>query len=159
MKPFLLTLLLLIAAASATALISFRLTGDPGVRTALAHGDAMEWLRAEFQLSDEQFARIRELHAGYADECEQHCLAIQQAMKARKAAQAAGADADTLAAAEQRVQELRTVCETAIAAHARRCAALMSPPAGERYLAMILPKIADFDHQAPPDVRLNSHQH
>ena len=30
----------------------------------------------------------------------------------------------------------------------------------ERYLALVLPKIADFDHRAAPDVRLsNAHHH
>jgi DNA-directed RNA polymerase specialized sigma24 family protein len=29
----------------------------------------------------------------------------------------------------------------------------MSPQDGQRYLALLLPKIADFDHQAAPDLR------
>jgi hypothetical protein len=31
----------------------------------------------------------------------------------------------------------------------------MSPQDGQRYLALVLPKIADFDHQAAPDLHLN----
>jgi hypothetical protein len=33
----------------------------------------------------------------------------------------------------------------------------MSPQAGERYLALVLPKIKDFDHQAAPDLQLSHH--
>jgi hypothetical protein len=51
------------------------------------------------------------------------------------------------------------VCESAIATHVRECAAHMSPEAGRRYLALVLPKIKDFDHQAPPDLQLNKHGH
>ena len=58
-------------------------------------------------------------------------------------------------AAEQKIQELRTHCETAITRHVRQVAALMSPEDGQRYLALILPKIADFDHQTAPDLHLN----
>jgi len=64
-----------------------------------------------------------------------------------------------LAAADRRVEELRTGCETAIAAHVRACASHMSAEAGERYLALVLPKIKDFDHQAAPGLHLNQHQH
>ena len=64
-----------------------------------------------------------------------------------------------IASADRRVEELRLVCESAIATHVRECAAQMSPEAGQRYLALILPKIKDFDHQAPPDLQLNKHGH
>ena len=74
---------------------------------------------------------------------------------AKKALLAGGASAAELRAANQRLQELRLVCETAIARHVRQVSALMSPQDGQRYLALVLPKIADFDHQAAPDLHLN----
>ena len=64
-------------------------------------------------------------------------------------------DQAALAAAEARLQELRTNCETAITRHVRQVATEMSPADGARYLALVLPKIADFDHQAVPDLHLN----
>jgi hypothetical protein len=57
-------------------------------------------------------------------------------------------------AANERIQALRSLCEGAIAAHVRKVASLMSPDDGRRYLALVLPKIANFDHTAPPDLRL-----
>ncbi len=160
MKNLAITLALLVAMAGVASFVSFRMTGDAGVKAALAKRDALEWLRTEFSLTDAQYSKIKQLHASYSLECEDHCRAIQEAMRARNALKAAASsDAATLASAEKRVAELRRVCETAIAGHVRRCAAEMSPRAAERYLALVLPKIADFDHAAAPDVRLNPHAH
>jgi hypothetical protein len=54
---------------------------------------------------------------------------------------------------------LRLVCENAIAVHVREVAAQMSPDQGQRYLALVLPRIAGFDHRAAPDLDLNTHRH
>jgi hypothetical protein len=35
----------------------------------------------------------------------------------------------------------------------------MSPAAAQRYLALVLPKIKDFDHAAAPDLQLNHPHH
>ncbi|MBI5767665.1 MAG: hypothetical protein HZA93_07705 [Verrucomicrobia bacterium] len=160
MKRFALTLAIVAAAAAATGIVAFRASGDPAVRAALDKHDAMAWLRSDFQLRDAQFAAIKKLHDAYSVECEAHCNAIQEAMLARGALKtAARPDAAAVAAADRKVEELRLVCESAIAAHVRRCAAEMSPEAGRRYLALVLPKIKDFDHTAAPDLGLNRHKH
>lgn len=154
------TLAALALLACASALVAFRLTGDSDVKEALARRDALAWLRSEFSLTDDQFARIKAMHEAYSVECEAHCLAIQEAAIERDTLRAAPAsDPARLQAAEREVEHLRLVCETAIAAHVRRCAAEMSPEAGARYLALVLPRIADFDHKAPPDVGVNRHGH
>ena len=157
-RHLLLTLALLCVLAAAAGMVAYRMSGDRKVETALNEGDALAWLRAEFKLNDEQFERIKSLHESYSGECELHCRAIQEAMRARNAI-ADAADVDQLAEAEARLETLRETCETAIAAHVRRCAAEMSPAAAERYLAMMLPRIADFDHRAPPDMTLSPHRH
>jgi Spy/CpxP family protein refolding chaperone len=160
MKRFALTLALVVAAAAAAGIVAFRASGDPAVRAALARQDAMAWLRSDFQLTDAQFAAIKKLHDSYSTECERHCNAIQVAVRARAALKyAPQPDGAAIAAADRKVEELRLECESAIAAHVRRCAAEMSPAAGERYLALVLPKIKDFDHIAPPDLGLNGHKH
>ena len=160
MKHFLATVTLLIAAAGIAGVVSFRLASEPDVREALQKRDALAWLRTDFHLDEAQFAAIRKLHESYSKVCEKHCRAIQDAMTACDTLRAAASsDAKAIEAAERRVQELRVVCETAIAAHVRHVAAEMSPAEGQRYRALILPKIADFDHHAPPDVKLSSHGH
>ncbi len=156
MKHLLGTIAVLVLAAAAMGWVCYHLSADPAMHAAAEKGDAMQWLRDDFHLDDRQFAAIRELHAAYAGTCAEHCRMIQEATTARQALEAARtSDPAALAAAGRRVQELRTICESAIAAHVRKVAALMSPADGRRYLALVLPKIADFDHTAAPDLRLN----
>jgi Spy/CpxP family protein refolding chaperone len=160
MKHLVTTIVLLAAAAGATGFVAFQAASDAEVSRALAKQDAMEWLRADFKLTDAQFAAIKKLHDAYSVVCEEHCREIMRAVRARNELKAAPqADTPAIATAERRVEELRLVCESAIATHVRECAAQMSPEAGQRYLALILPKIKDFDHQAPPDLQLNKHGH
>jgi hypothetical protein len=159
MKYLFATLALIVAAAAVTCALAFHFAGDSEVKAAVAKRDALEWLRAEFQLTDSQFTNIKQLHDSYSVVCEKHCMDIMGAARARDELRKSSTDAAAIAAAEKRVQDLRLVCETAIAAHVRHCAAQMSPEAGQRYLALILPKIADFDHQAPPDLQLNKRSH
>lgn len=160
MKHLWQTLTLLVAVAAAVGWATYQFGGDDRVHEALAKRDALAWLRTDFRLTDAQFAAIRKLHASYSVVCEQHCLAIQEAAMKRNAIKAApNAEAAVLAAAERRFEELRQVCETAIAAHVREVAAQMAPAQGQRYLALVLPKIADFDHRAAPDLGLNAHRH
>lgn len=160
MKHLISTLSVLGVLAVAAGVVAFRASNDRDVARALATKDAMEWLRTDFDLTATQFAAIKQLHDSYSVVCEEHCRAIQDAARARNELKASGrADGAALAQADRRVEELRQVCESAIATHVRACAAQMSPEAGRRYLALVLPKIRDFDHQAPPDLQLNLHRH
>jgi hypothetical protein len=161
MKHLVLTAALIAAIAGAVGFCCFRAGGDGEVATALARNDAMAWLRSDFQLTEAQFAAIKQLHDSYSVVCEGHCRDIQEAARVRNDLKAkANVEAGALAEADRRLQELRLVCESAITTHVRRCAAEMSPEAGRRYLALVLPKIKDFDHMAAPDLLLNQqHQH
>ncbi|MBL9209558.1 MAG: hypothetical protein JNL92_03770 [Opitutaceae bacterium] len=151
---------LLVIVAALVAVASYRLGRDTEINEALAKRDALAWLRTDFRLDDAQFAAIQKLHLAYSTVCERHCEAIQEAALQRNALRATpGTDAEALAAADRRLEELRRVCESAIAAHVREVAAQMAPEQGRRYLALVLPRIADFDHRAAPDVGLNAHRH
>lgn len=159
MKHFVVTLGILALIAVTVGLFTYRSNGSPAVKAALAKQDAMAWLRADFQLTDAQFAAIKRLHDSYSLVCAEHCRAIQDAAQLRDELKASNkADAASLAEADRRVEELQAVCESAITSHVRQCAELMAPEAGRRYLALVLPKIKDFDHAAPPDLLL-SHGH
>jgi hypothetical protein len=157
MKYLLGTIAVIVLAAAAAGWVCYRLSGDSALHAAAQKGDAMQWLRDDFHLDDRQFAAIRALHDAYAGTCAEHCRMIQEANKARDVLVAArGGDPAAVTAAEARVQALRAVCESAITAHVRKVAALMSPEDGRSYLALVLPKISDFDHTAAPDLRLNA---
>lgn len=160
MKYLFFTLALLGLVAAAVGFVAYRASGDTAVQAALARQDAMEWLRVDFQLTDEQFAKIKKLHDSYSVVCEEHCREIQEATRARaELKDAAQTDPAAIAAADRQVEQLRLVCESAIATHVRQCAGEMSPQAGQRYLALVLPKIQDFDHQAAPDLQLSHSRH
>ena len=159
MKHLLATIALIVVAAGTTWFVCYLLGAEPAVRAAVQKGDALEWLRNDFDLNDTQFAAVKQLHDSYALVCEEHCIAIQDAALHRKALKAqAPADPAALALAEKKLDELRVACETAIAAHVRQVAAQMSPEQGNRYLALVLPKIRDFDHQGAADLRVE-HRH
>ena len=149
------TLALVVLVAALTGVVCFRMNSNPQLHAAAAKGDALQWLRTDFHLTDAQFAAIRQLHESYAGTCEEHCRMIQEATRARDALAAASGDAAALSAANRELAELRQNCETAIARHVRQVAALMAADDGRRYLALVLPKIAAFDHRAAPDLRLN----
>jgi len=149
------TLAVLLLVAVAIGLACYELNSEPALHAAAMQGDALAWLRTDFHLNDRQFAKIKKLHEAYAPSCEEHCRRIQEATKARDALAASqGKDPVAAATAERTLRELRSTCETAIAVHVRKVAALMAPEDGRRYLALVLPKIADFDHRTSPALNL-----
>ena len=76
--------------AVATGFLCFHLNSAPALQAAVRSGDAMAWLRTDFQLDDRQFAEIKKLHEAYAPSCQEHCRLIQEAARARDALQAKG---------------------------------------------------------------------
>lgn len=155
MKYLLGTAAVIALLAVCTGYLGYHMNCDPALHAAVAKGDTMEWLRTDFHLTDAQLSEVRRLHESYAGTCEEHCRMIQEATRARTALEAAHGDKAALDAANAKIQGLRAVCEGAIAAHVRKVATLMSPEDGRRYLALVLPKVANFDHTAAPDLRLS----
>ena len=154
------TIGLLVVVAALVAGVSYHFGRDDSLNEALSKRDAMAWLRRDFRLDDAQFEAIRKLHESYSVVCERHCEAIQEAAMNRNVLKAAPTtERAVLAAAERKLEDLRRVCESAIAAHVREVSAHMSPGQGRRYLALVLPKIAEFDHRAAPALDLSTHRH
>ncbi len=141
MKNLLLTLAMVAAACAVSFGVFYATSGAPAeVRRAARAGDAMAWLRADFKLDDTQFAAIKRLHDDYVGVCANHCAAIMAAEKR-------GAPRAELAGLEK-------TCVDAMTEHFRRVAASMPPGQGERYLATVLPRIADYDHRGAPNVQV-----
>lgn len=140
MKNWLLTALVALGVCALSFGAFYALNREPApVRAAVESGDPMEWLRVEFKLTDDQFNAVQALHDQYGVVCARHCAAIMAAEKR-------GAPRTEVAALEQ-------VCVQSMTEHFRRVAGLMSPEQGERYLAVVLPRVHDYDHRAAPDVR------
>jgi hypothetical protein len=140
-KNLLLTLGAVLAASTLSFGVFYALNREPAaVRAALREGDALTWLRAEFQLTDRQFAAIQQLHQDYRGVCAAHCSAIMDAQKRH--------------ASTSEIAALEKTCVESMTAHFRQVAALMSPGQGDRYLALVLPRIADYDHRGAPNVQV-----
>jgi hypothetical protein len=141
MKNFWFTVLLVVAAGT-TAFGTFFIMNDaPEIRRAAREGDAMAWLRTEFKLDDAQFAAIKALHADYGLVCARHCRMII-------AARDRGAPPAEISALEK-------TCVDSMTDHFQRVAALMSPAEGKRYLAMVMPRVAEYDHaRGAPNVQV-----
>lgn len=140
MRNLWLTVLAVLAAGVVSFGAFYALNDDPAVRRAAREHDAMAWLRAEFHLTDGQFAAIKELHDGYSEECAGHCSMIA-------AARRRSAPASEIAALEQ-------VCVDSMTAHFQRVAALMPPGEGGRYLALVLPRVHGYTHAGAPNVQV-----
>jgi hypothetical protein len=140
-KNWLLTAAIAIAVCVASFGAFYAVNREPAaMREAAREGDALEWLRVEFKLSDAQFAAIKRLHADYGGTCARHCAAIMAARERQApAAEIAG---------------LESECVRSMKDHFERVAALMAPDQGRRYLALVLPRIEDYDHRGAPNVEV-----
>ena len=134
----------------------FRANCDPAAHAAAREGDTLAWLRCEFRLTETQYAEIRRLHAAHRVVCVGHCDAVRVVRERLAAARRAG-DAPASAAAERDERAAVEVCRIATEAHVRQVAAVMGPEEGRRYLAMVLPRLAQLDHQGPPGLTLEGH--
>lgn len=140
-KNWLVTLLIAIAVGAASFGAFYALNCEPAdLKSAVKERDALEWLRVEFKLTDQQYAAIKQLHAQYGTVCAEHCSAIMAAQKRHAPA--------------EEVARLENACVQSMTDHFHRVAALMAPKEGARYLAMVLPRVQDYDHRGAPNVEV-----
>jgi hypothetical protein len=131
-RNLLLTVLLAAALAVLAFGVAYLASGDRALRVAAR--------QVEFSLDGERFAAVRRLHEEFSIECSAHCAAIV-------AARERSAPAAEIVALEEH-------CVGAMTTHFRQVAARMEPAQGERYLALVLPRIRGHSHQGAPSVRL-----
>jgi hypothetical protein len=138
-------LILLVIASGLAAFFAthaFRAGGPPG--------DEMRWLADEFALTPAQAAAIRQLEAGYAPVCAEHCRRINETRARLAALETAGRqDSPEDAAARAQWAALVRECNAATMRHLESVAAAMSPGQGRRYLALVVPKLARHGHTQP----------
>jgi hypothetical protein len=61
-----------------------------------------------------------------------------------------------LAEAEAELARLDAVCRASVRAHLESVASLLGPSDGPRYLALVLPRMAAFDHQGAPGLGMET---
>jgi hypothetical protein len=121
------------------------------------------WLRCEFALPAEKMVRIAEMHTAFQSVCDEHCRLIRESRAEVKKLRAAAAEHCDIAAAEAKTAELDRKCVTSLEAHLREIAGVIGGAEGQRYLSIVLPRIAHFDHTGAPnldlDTKAQTHDH
>jgi chromosome segregation ATPase len=104
----------------------------------------LAWLRKELKLTDEQFAKVSELHAAYRPKCEEMCQQISLAHeKLEEAARAAREMSPELQAALREHAETHARCQQAMLKHIYETAEVLDKGQASRYLEMTLPFALD----------------
>lgn len=145
-KPLLIFLSILVAGAAAFCLMRFQKSAArQGVL--LDHMPELTWVRSELKLTDEQFAKVTELHAAYRPKCVEMCRRIAEAHE----------KLDRLAAQDHAISgELRTAirehasihaeCQETMLEHLYQTAAQLDSGQAAKYLETMLPYALDFTH-------------
>jgi hypothetical protein len=99
---------------------------------------ALAWLQQEYQLTDAQLARVRELHAAYQPRCMEMCRKIDEKNAQLHNLLAATNDlTPDIKQALADAAQLRLECQTAMLEHFYEVARAMPPDQGRRYLAWV----------------------
>jgi hypothetical protein len=135
------TLLTLLAAglvAGAAACAVFHGWTMAGHGNALRHSgpEELAWLRSEFGLGDEEFARITQLHLEYLPFCEALCARLED-LYSRLRPLVAASDEITpeIEMLLGEAAELRRECQITMLRHFYKVSQVMPEPQGKRYLA------------------------
>lgn len=107
----------------------------------------LNWLRKELQLTEEQFDKVRELHAAYRPKCTEMCRRIFEAHKKIESL----ASAHRVITPEYKVAlnehaAIHVECQEAMLNHLYQTAATLNPEQSKRYLEAMLPFALDFTH-------------
>ena len=114
----------------------------------------LAWLRQEFELSSQQLHLIEQAHAKYREICEVHCIDILESRRELRAAIDENAPVEQITRLQERVVEIDRECVSSIKTHFGEIAEIMGGEQSRRYLAEVLPRVADFDHEGPVDLDL-----
>lgn len=120
---------------------------EDGVRT-----PELAWLRHEFDLNDEEFAKVSALHLAYLPTCESLCKRIATARSNVRGLVLAGSSVSPeLEAALREEAALRADCQAAMLGHLYETAAVLPPAKARAYLDAMLPEILEMtmDPAAP----------
>ncbi len=137
------TLLILVALAAGLGAYALTRQFQPAPPTTEGF-DELAWLRQEFALTPTQIERIAALEAAYRPICDAHCARIAELQHQVTAAQTTGRAPPTEALAKAAM-----TCMQASRAHLRDVAAVMPAAQGQRYLALVEPKLVQHDHTQP----------
>jgi hypothetical protein len=115
---------------------SFFLSRRACCPTTACNADDLDWLREEFQLSDAELTKVRELHEGYRPKCAEMCRRIgdKQSELMTALTDATNFNA-TIETKLSELHALRAQCLGQMLKHFMDVSRAMPPEPGRRYLA------------------------
>ena len=144
MKKAVLILMLAVGSAFAGYWTYYHCATAPTRSMLSQSGGEMEWLRDEYQLSDAQFSRIREMHREYAPKCDLMCEKIAKAHdRLDQLIKASKTFTPAVDAAMSECVAVQAECRRALLRHVYEVSAEMSPADGARYLQMMTARIVE----------------
>lgn len=147
---------LIVALALSAGVLSYVCMREPMPQCAEGEDAALLWLRVEFKLPAEKMSRIAQMHEAYQGTCEDHCRKIREAQAELRKLRDAKASASELAVAEGKSNAVALICTTSLETHLREIASVIGGADGNRYLSIVLPRIAHFDHAGAPNLDLDT---
>ncbi len=98
----------------------------------------LAWLKAEFHLSDAEFARISQLHESYLTACAERCRMVDEKnMELRELLAQTNTVTPEIAQALSEAAQLRADCQKEMLRHFYEVSRTMPPEEGQRYLAWV----------------------
>ena len=109
----------------------------------------LAWLRVEFELSEEEFERIRKLHYAYLPKCESMCELVSEKNAELVHVMGQGTNGEELhKALIEEVVGIRADCQRMMLEHFHSVGQEMNPTQRERYLSWVLEESLSSGHQA-----------
>jgi hypothetical protein len=136
-----LRLFLLIILAGVLAATGFQVTRHLQHDMPTRESIGLEWLRREYQVSDEAHEKIIQLHQEYFSRCDAMCAEM---IEAHRPSSLRRRSKPSTSSPEARIQREKAICERCLnnmIGHLREVSALMTPEQGRRFLSDILPEV------------------
>lgn len=125
-------------AAGLLAYACLYLTGSGRSTASAGTAPELAWIKTEFRLSDQQFARVAELHAAYRPTCAEMCRRIDEKNAAlQKLLAATNSVTPEIQAALAEASRVRAECQAAMLKHVYEVSRAMPPEQARRYLAFM----------------------
>jgi hypothetical protein len=134
-------------------------------RTAPRHAEApseLLWLRQEFSLSDQEFARIRELHEGYLPDCARMCARIAAAnSELERLVLSTNEVTPEISKKLSEIGNIRQECQARMLKHFYAVSRAMPEEQGRRYLVEMqkLTSISNMRDHSKNDAAQREHGH
>jgi hypothetical protein len=127
----------LVAAALAYSCIYFVCTSSARTLQESSKPE-LAWLKVEFNLNDDEFKRVADLHAAYLPQCAEMCRQIDaQNQRLKELLAATNQITPEIEAAIAESSQLRAECQRNMLKHFYEVSRTMPPEQGRRYLAWV----------------------